>query len=132
MRLLPCFFFLALLFVSLEMLGCGSNRVLESITVSPATADAQDFPGGMVNFTATGNFNKPPMSVTPLTVTWSILHPTKTACPPCAGIDSNGVAQCGGVMGMVTVQATAPRDPQMAMDTMNTQMITGMAQMTCP
>ena len=45
-------------------MSCGSNsnsdRFLRSITVTPATADAQSFPGGQVQFTATGTFTMPP------------------------------------------------------------------------
>jgi hypothetical protein len=48
--------------------GCGSSgaRMLESVTATPASADAQNFPNGTVQSTPTGIFNKAPTRVTPL------------------------------------------------------------------
>ncbi len=50
--------------ISAIALGCGSgsnpSRLLQSIAVTPATADAKDFPSGQVQFTATGTFSMPP------------------------------------------------------------------------
>jgi hypothetical protein len=43
--------------------ACGtmeSTPALESITVGPASADAQAFPQGQVRFRATGTFSRPP------------------------------------------------------------------------
>ncbi|HKW16838.1 MAG TPA: hypothetical protein VJO35_04960 [Terriglobales bacterium] len=88
--------------VLVQTLGCGMStpRMLQSVTVSPATADAKDFPSGQVQFTATGIFNKPPTRVTPLPAcsmssgieacitAWSAFPPTV------ATIDQNGLAQC--------------------------------------
>lgn len=87
--------------VLLQTLGCGmsSPRTLQSVIASPATADAKEFPGGQVQFTATGIFTKPPTRVTPLPLcsggatgacitTWSAFPPTV------ATIDQNGLAQC--------------------------------------
>lgn len=54
--------FLALL--ALQALGCGSNnnsnRFLQSVSVTPATATAHNFLDGQVQFTATGTFTRPP------------------------------------------------------------------------
>lgn len=47
--------------------GGGSNRQLQSITVNPSSATAQS---GQAQFTATGQFNADPMSVTPAMVAW--------------------------------------------------------------
>lgn len=53
-------------------LACGgtpssqADRSIQSITVRPTTADAQTFPGGQVQFTATGYYNTQPSPVTPL------------------------------------------------------------------
>jgi hypothetical protein len=47
-------------------IACGSSanpRYLQSMVVSPNTADAQDYPGGQVPFTATGAYNRPPSPV---------------------------------------------------------------------
>jgi hypothetical protein len=45
------------------------NRVLQSMTVSPASADAQTFPQGQVQFTATGTFSQAP-APSPATLLW--------------------------------------------------------------
>ena len=71
--------------------GCGSStpRSLMSVTASPATADAKDFPNGQVQFTPTGIYNKPPTTVTPQPVTAWLVSPNGVAT-----IDQNGLAQC--------------------------------------
>lgn len=79
--------------------GCGQN----SVGVNPASADAQNFPGGMVSFSATGVRNP----------TWCI----GTASGMCNGniasiatIDTTGHAQClPGRSGTVTVLAGMSR-----------------------
>ncbi len=53
--------------------GCGGNpikRQLVSISVSPATAT-----GTNTAFTATGTYNAPPFTVTPLPVSWWAMGP---------------------------------------------------------
>ena len=107
---------ISLLAVALQALGCGSssmsnsNRVLQSMTVSPAAADAQNFANGRVQFMATGNFSKPPspQQVTfqpPYTGGWSVMG---SGMQPIATIDANGLAQCvPGAAGQATVVATA-------------------------
>jgi len=69
----PSFFlwisFLAL-FASVG-LACGSGSYkIQSITVNPATADAQSYPNGQVPFVATGYYNSAPATVTPLQAKW--------------------------------------------------------------
>src|ERR1035438_8321612 len=52
-------------------LACGSGSYkIQSITVSPATADAQNYPNGQVPFVATGYYNLAPATVTPLQANW--------------------------------------------------------------
>jgi hypothetical protein len=120
--------------------GCGSmmtsmmsSRQLQSITVSPASADPKNS-NGMVQFTAMGSFNMAPMTAsTP--VHWSLGNPFSTQpVPTGVSIDANGLAQCSSFMGMITVEAISPMDPSMSMSqmTMNTMNVTGMAQLTCP
>src|SRR5262249_51081287 len=52
--------------LALQTLACGSKpnpnvgRTLISIAVTPEIADAQNFPNGQVQFTATGTFSLPP------------------------------------------------------------------------
>jgi hypothetical protein len=110
-----------------------SSRQLQSITVSPASADAKNS-GGMVQFTAMGNFNMDPMmAATP--VRWSVGNPFSTQPVPAGvSVDMNGLAQCSGFTGMVMIEATAPTDPNMPLSkmTMTTMNVSGMAQLTCP
>lgn len=115
--------------------GCGNNRQLQSIAVSPAVADAQDFPDGKVQFTAAGAFSRPPTPVSPLTVKWSIGPWFNVAQRTDVTVDSNGVAQCLGFVGTVEVWATAAADPDVApaeIDPFKTKMVLGTAQLTCP
>ena len=125
---------LILVFLSLS---CGSSRELTSISVSPATADAQKFPKGQVQFTATGTFSMAPTTVTPLSVTWCPQATCGVGTPANVGIiiDGNGLAQCEpSFTGTVTIVAEAPRNPGamiMPMSGMN-GMVSGTAQMTCP
>lgn len=93
------FFFLA---------GCGS-RQLQSLTVSPASTTAQ---GGQAQFTATGQFNMSPMTMTPASVDWFSSLP---ACDPPGGnipltlTSQPFTAQCLQP-GIMTVTAVAPMD----------------------
>jgi hypothetical protein len=83
-------------------IGCGSSvpRTLQSVTVSPATAEAQNFPNGEVRFVATAVFNKPPSPVTPYQVSSWLITPSSLAT-----IDQNGVAKCvAGQSGTATIQ----------------------------
>ena len=110
-----------------------SNRQMQSITVTPMSADAMAS-HGMVQFSAMGNFNMSPMTAN-VPVRWSLGSPFSTQPAPMGvSIDQNGLAQCSGFMGMITVQATAPMDPNMPMSQMSTNSmnVTGMAQLTCP
>jgi hypothetical protein len=120
--------YLLLFGVLLETLGCGMStpRRLQSVTVSPASADAKDFPNGRVQFTATGIFNKPPTRVTPLPTcsmssgtdacltAWSAFPPTV------ATIDQNGLAQCiAGQSQDTKIEVALPGDgPLMAVATL--------------
>ena len=126
--------------VLLLAISCGGNsmtmmsaRQMQSITVSPASADPRNS-GGMVQFTAMGNFNMDPMMAT-TPVRWSVGNPFSTQPVPAGvSVDMNGLAQCSGFTGMVMIEATAPVDPSMPLSkmTMNTMNVTGMAQLTCP
>ncbi len=114
--------------------GCGgmssnSPRVLQSINVTPATADALNFPNGQVQFGATGNFSMPPTPVTPLTVSiWT------SSAPSIATVDPNsGVGQCvPGASGTATITAKAPSGgPDMPMPG-TAVLVSGTAQLNCP
>jgi len=100
--------------------GCGNStpRMLQSVTASPASADAKNFPNGQVQFIPMGTYNKPPTTVTPLPVTaWS-------ASPiAIATVDQNGVAEClAGQVGTVKIQVGVAGDGPLI----------DVAQLTCP
>ncbi len=132
---------LSLLFLAtlaLETLGCGSssmnsNRVLQSMAITPANQHAQNFPNGQVQFTATGTFNKAPSpaQVTfqpPYTGSWALMG---AGAANIATISQSGLAQCiAGAAGTVTVSAVASsnsaRGPAMS------TAVTGSTTLTCP
>ncbi|HET7872483.1 MAG TPA: hypothetical protein VFL42_08220 [Terriglobales bacterium] len=135
----------ALLLICLAMSACGGTmnnntamvRQLQSITVTPQSAMAQNFSNKQVQFTAMGHFNMAPMTATPL-VMWSLSVPMTMAAPMGVTINSNGMAQCTTFSGTVNVVATAPINPGMPVTQMGTGMtmsgptVSGMAQLTCP
>jgi hypothetical protein len=121
-------------------LSCGGNsmmmsstRQMQSITVSPMAADPMSS-NGMVQFSAMGNFNMSPMTAN-VPVRWSLGNPFSTQPVPAGvSISPTGLAQCSGFMGTITVEATAPMDPNMPLSqmSMNSMNVSGMAQLTCP
>ena len=138
---LPATFLLGNILLALHATGCGTsntaNRVLLSVTVAPATADAQNFTNGQVQFTATGTFSRPPSPasvpvpfVAPYSGTWLISDPT------IATISQSGVAQCQiGSSGMVTATAEVSSNSCGGSSTPNACMSTavqGTAKLICP
>ena len=125
----------ALILVTASCGGMMSNsqtRVMQSVTVSPSSADAQMFPSGQVQFTATGNFNMPPMTQT-VPVQWSLASMVMGQEAP-MGVSINptsGMAQCSGFMGSVQVKASTMNSDMNMMGGMAAQVI-GTAQLTCP
>jgi len=95
---------IAILLLTASLVDCGGGgaRHLLSISISPPTANGADFPLGAVQFTATGAFDKAPVTVTPLTATWSI-SPSGIASIE----TSDGFAQCIST-GTATITASAP------------------------
>jgi hypothetical protein len=113
-----------------------TTRQLQSITVTPASATAQTMNSNQVQFSAMGHFNMTPMSAAPQ-VLWSIGNPFSSSSMPApegVSINANGLAQCTTFVGTVTIQATAPIDPNMPLSQMSmmTSNVAGMAQLTCP
>ena len=113
------------------------QRQLQSITVTPSSADASKFPSGQVQFAATGNFNMAPMTAaTP--VTWSIqpmMGSMMMGSMMPTGVSINamtGMAQCSGFMGTVTIMATSPTSGMSQMGGTMTTNVTGTALLTCP
>src|SRR5437868_4813753 len=85
--------------VSIASIGCSSmnsnpNRVLQSMVISPANADAQTSPSGQVQFSAMGTFSKAPSPApVPFAVPYTGTSPTpdtnvarrtQAALPTCA------------------------------------------------
>jgi len=139
MRSLPVtLYVLALVLLAGFALSCGSNssseRVLQSITLSPATVDARDYPGGQVQFTATGFYNVAPKTVSPLTAGWGSCY--QNAPTSEVTVSGAGLAQCAnGAVGTYTVFADD------ASGSVNCTAITacgggcqvsGSARLTCP
>jgi len=119
--------------------GCGGStmnngRMLQSLTVTPASADAQNFPGGKVQFTATGTFNMAPTTVMSPPVIWSIQNPSGMPTMPQATIDPNGLAQCNAFVGTTLAAATAPTEPEIPLIGMppSTPTVSGTATLICP
>ena len=105
--------------------GSGSPRLLQSISVTPATADALSFPSGQVQFTAMGNFSQPP-SPSPISQSgWSLSDSN------IAAISQSGLAECNpGASGVVTVKASTSGPCSGTGCT--AVLLSGSAQLSCP
>jgi len=133
-------FVLAVLLFSLTILSCNgiavfsNGRLLVVVSVNPSNVNAQTFSGGVVQFTATGNFNMDPVNVTPLSgVIWTVDSPAFSGVPDDghATISMNGVAQCAPEFsGTVTIIATAAKDPSQPVSMSNE--MSGSTVMMCP
>jgi hypothetical protein len=115
--------------------GCGTDslRVLQSMAISPAIADAAKFPAGKVQFTASGTFSRAPSPATvpfvdPYSGSWSVSNGA------IATIDSqSGVAQCvPGASGTVDVTAIASANSTDIPGEGTSVAVTAKAKLTCP
>ncbi len=101
----PSVFFLAVLAIAIT-LACGSSprpRTLQSVSLSPSTADSQ---GSPVQFTATGYFNDQPLSEKLVAANWGACYQNQTTTA--VSIGTEGLAQCAaGAAGTYTVWAWA-------------------------
>jgi hypothetical protein len=109
--------------------GNSSPRILQSVIATPASADAQNFPSGQVQFTPTGIFNKAPTHVTLSACSASNSRDTcitawSTSSPDTiATVDQSGLAHClPGQSGTVSVTVAVVGD----LPVMN------VAKLTCP
>lgn len=130
---------LAIVLAASLNLACGGNpsdqptRSIQSITISPTAVDAQTYPGGQVQFTATGYYNTQPSPVTPLAATWGVCQqntPTSAVT-----ITANGLAQCTSqAIGTYTVFAyDFPNPSCLALTACGGGCtVEGTAQLTCP
>lgn len=131
LRLLTPFF--AVTCVALALISCGSSKKLQSIAITPATADAKDYPNGQVQYTAAGTYTDG-SRVKPLTVLWSP-GPPWLMMPWSVQVNANGVASCGtSPAGTYPVWAGAPTNMSTSVSSMNqtTPMVSATAQLLCP
>ena len=133
----PMFTFLTLPLAAAFVLSCGGSsnaRQLQSITLSPATADAQDYPNGQVQFAATGNYISDPRIVNPLAANWGSCY--QGAVTSAISVTSAGVAQCAsGAVGTYTVWADDPSPTSNCLAVTACGggcFVAGTAQLTCP
>jgi hypothetical protein len=133
-----CLLVLLLSLIAFGIVGCGSSRKLQSVALTPASADAQNFPNGQVSFTATGTFSKPPSpaQLSSKDVMWCA-GSSNGVCVgnaiPGATVDQNGVAKCSpSFTGTATILA-GTASSSMANPDAGTQLkVFGSAQLMCP
>ena len=138
-RYWPQFCFSLLVLVAAITLACGSSHGnLQSISVSPAAADAQNYPNEQVQFTATGYYgsSSSPGSVSP---TW--IACSKTGATPGITVSATGVGRCkAGASGTYYVDASVrvPENPQCNVELACFESgqacggVQGVATLTCP
>jgi hypothetical protein len=119
--------------VVLAGLGCGSH--LSSVNLTPDVADAQSFPNGQVQFTATGTYSDSSKPVPVTNLTWCV-GTTNGDCHgnvvSLASVSSSGVAQClPGASGTATILAGTAGHGGMP-DRGFPLRVFGSAQLTCP
>jgi len=98
--------------------GCGSNRQLQSLSVSPASTSAQS---GQAQFTATGQFTASPMSESPASVSWWQTPPVIDPPGETIGLTLTNqpfIAQCFSFHGTITITAVAPMKATASGDSM--------------
>ncbi|MGO9086539.1 MAG: hypothetical protein ACLQBK_15025 [Candidatus Sulfotelmatobacter sp.] len=130
---------LAILAIAIT-LACGSStRILQSVNLTPPTADAQ---GSPVQFTATGNFNKQPSPAKLTTANWGACYQNQRTTA--VSVSADGLAQCAaGAVGTYTVWAWAESAadscggnngevPANPCGGASACQVTGTAQLTCP
>jgi len=124
---------LALVLVSASC-GSGSSMngsQLQSITVNPPTADAQNYPNGEVPFEATGNYINPTHKVTPLSARWVACN--QNAATSDASVSESGVAQCAsGAEGTYQINAYVMTQCNVLTACGGGCTVAGSAQLTCP
>ena len=126
---------IALSILILAMLGCGNSK-LTSVSLSPNVADAQNFPGGQVQYAAMGTYSSSSKPVPLTNVTWCIGSATGGCngnIAAAAFVSGNGLAQClTGAVGTVTVIAGSGGRPPSNPDGGYQLAVFGTAQLTCP
>lgn len=133
--------YLLLLFIvaAVLTLACGSpstTRTVQAVSIRPVLADAQNYPGGKVQFTATGYYNTMPSPVTPQQATWGACF--QGSSTQAVSVTVSGVGQCAaGAVGAYTVwafviDATGPTCNAETACGAGCGRVTGTAELTCP
>lgn len=140
----------SLIFAAWVTLSCGSNssRPLQSITLTPTSADAQNYPNGQVPFVAAGHYNSSPTTVTPLQANWAALSELTASGMLTYGpvtnevsVDSIGTAHCAaGASGTYAVVAWDLQDSKVKymcssitdFGEPGCNAVQAIAQLTCP
>jgi hypothetical protein len=123
--------FIALILAASFALSCGASQgqgqgQLQSITLSPATADAQE-----AQFTATGIYVHPFHTVTPQPAYWVACQ--QNAPTSDVSVTTKGLAQCAnGATGTYTVFAFDSTNCNVINACGGGCTIAGTAQLTCP
>ena len=126
-----------LLLLSLAALSCGSSRHLQSVTLLPAAAEAQNFPHGQVQFTATGIFSKPPSpkQLTNKDIGWCV-GSESGGCDgnfnPGIALDQNGLAYCLPTFTGTAIVLAGTGIPSSKPDFGGQLKVFGSAKLTCP
>lgn len=125
----------ALFLVSALVLSCGTglrgSGQLQTITLSPATADAGSYAGGMVPFVATGVYVHPTHAVTPQPAMWGVCQ--QGAPTTDVSVTKAGVAQCvSGASGAYTVFAYQMTNCTALLACGGGCTVVGTAQLSCP
>jgi hypothetical protein len=137
-------FSLALVLAASLALSCGTGSEnagsqnqdpLVSVTLSPGTADARDYPNGQVQFVATGFYINPSRTVSPLSAAWGTCY--QEASTSEISVTAGGMAQCApGAVGTFTVWADDPPLSNVACNAITACgggcFVAGTAQLTCP
>jgi hypothetical protein len=138
---LPSFIFLLVMALAMA-LACGSpdpprntTGILASISINPATADAQNYPDGQVQFIATGYYTTPPSPVTPLVAGWGVCY--DNAPTSVVSVTQSGLAQCqAGASGEYSVFASDFPNPGVnclaLLPCGGGCVVSGYAKLTCP
>ena len=117
---------ISLLFLAIGC-GTGSNpRQLQSITLTSSPA------GDAVQFVATGHYNQPPPTLSPLPALWAVYLTGGQIGPT---ITQNGLAQCAaGAPGTFSIIVEAPTDPGIPISQIESanSLVVTWTTLTCP
>lgn len=127
-----------LIVLAVIALACGSStpRLAQSLTVTPATADASTYPNGQVPFIATAYYNTKPSPVTPATAVWGACRDSVATND--VTVSADGVAKCAaGASGTYMIWAFVMSGAQVCPAFATACggggcQVTATAQITCP